>query len=226
MSRSEHATLEQALGHRFRDRALLGQALTHRSFGSPHNERLEYLGDSILDAAISTLLYRRFPSLSEGDLSRLRASLVRQDSLAVLARKLDLGAELRLGEGEIKSGGASRASILADAFEALLGAVFLDDGFERAFGVIERLYEDRIAQIDPANTVKDPKTALQEWLQGRKHALPHYEIKAVSGQAHEQQFVAVCRLPGMNLETEGCGASRRAAEQSAASAALRRIGAA
>ncbi|MDR0379073.1 MAG: ribonuclease III [Candidatus Accumulibacter sp.] len=213
-------SLEQAIGYRFADASLLRMALTHRSHSSPHNERLEFLGDSILDAVIARQLYERFPQISEGDMSRLRASLVRQDSLHRLALVLSLGDHLRLGEGELKSGGASRPSILADALEAVFGAVWLDGGFDNADQVITHLYEDRLAAIVPEKPVKDAKTDLQEYLQGRRLPLPKYVLSRTDGEAHAQLFTIVCEIDSLQVRSEGQGSSRRAAEQAAAKKAL------
>ncbi|MBI4739974.1 MAG: ribonuclease III [Betaproteobacteria bacterium] len=215
--------LEQALGHRFSHPELLQTALTHRSHGSPHNERLEFLGDSILNCVIARQLFDRFPDLPEGDLSRLRANLVRQDSLHRLALSLALGKSLRLGEGELKSGGHQRPSILADALEALFGAVWLDAGFDAANSVISRLYRDMLAAISPGRPIKDAKTRLQELLQGRRLALPRYSLIATEGEAHAQQFRIACEIDRLHLRTEGSGGSRRAAEQMAAERALENL---
>ena len=215
--------LEQALGHVFKTPALLQTALTHRSHSSPHNERLEFLGDSVLNARIARCLYDLFPDLPEGDLSRLRANLVRQDSLHRLAKQLSLGMFLRLGEGELKSGGCKRPSILADALEALFGAVWLDAGCEAAGAVISRLYADMLTEITPGQPIKDAKTRLQEWLQGRHLPLPRYSLSATEGQAHAQQFHMACDIEALSLRTEGFGGSRRAAEQMAAERALEEL---
>ena len=208
------------LGYAFRHPELLRQALTHRSYGADHNERLEFIGDSILNCGIALALYRRFPQLPEGELSRMRANLVNKDTLCRLARTLDLGGAIRLGEGELRSGGAARPSILADALEAVLGAIFLDGGFEAAEATIDRLYTAEIAGIDPAGLAKDPKTRLQEWLQGRKLAVPEYEVSAIRGEAHVQTFDVVCRIPALGVAASGSGPSRRTAEQAAAAAAF------
>ena len=216
-------SIADRLGYRFADPALLRTALTHRSFGTPNNERLEFLGDGILDFVIASLLYQRFPELPEGDLSRLRANLVRQDTLHQLAKSLELGQSLRLGEGELRSGGAERPSILADALEAILGAIYLDGGFEKAAGFIERLYCQEIASLKPGSPKKDPKTSLQEWLQGRKKALPQYELLETSGAAHEQRFTVACHIQNPTLRTVGQGSSRRIAEQAAAELALKAL---
>jgi len=212
----------ESLGHVFRRPELLRQALTHRSFGADHNEQLEFIGDSILNCAIALALYRRFPQLPEGELSRIRANLVNKDMLYRLARTLDLGGAIRLGEGELKSGGASRPSILADALEAMFGAIFLDGGFDAVDAAISRLYAGEIAGIDPTGLAKDPKTRLQEWLQGRKLAVPEYEVAAVRGESHLQTFDVVCRIPALDIAATGSGPSRRAAEQAAAAAAYER----
>lgn len=217
------ARLERALAHDFARPELLRQALTHRSHSTPHNERLEFLGDSILNCVIAMLLFERFPALKEGELSRLRANLVRQEALAEISLGLGLGDALRLGEGELKSGGFRRPSILADALEAVVGALYLDGGFAAARGVIDRLYRSRIETIDPHHTGKDAKTALQEWLQGRKLPLPLYELIETHGEAHAQEFVVSCCLSALELAVTGRGASRRAAEQEAAQAALTRL---
>jgi len=215
--------LEAALGHGFGRRELLRQALTHRSFGSPHNERLEFLGDSVLNCVVAGALYDSFAALKEGELSRLRASLVRQETLADIARDLDLGEMLQLGEGELKSGGAQRPSILADALEAIFGAVYVDAGFDAARTVIERLYQPIMVRIDPSDTGKDPKTALQEILQGRRLPLPRYALLATRGEAHAQEFEMECVIPELGIRTTGSGASRRIAEQQAARRAMTEI---
>jgi ribonuclease-3 len=213
------AGIAVTLGHSFRRPELLRQALTHRSFAADHNERLEFIGDGILNCAIALLLYQRFPQLPEGDLSRMRANLVNRDTLHRLAVALDLGAALRLGEGELKSGGAARASILADALEAVLGAIMLDAGFDAAYAAIERIYAAELSAANPADLGKDPKTLLQEWLQGRRLPVPEYAIVGVSGEAHLQTFEVVCRIPALKIAASGSGASRRAAEQAAAARA-------
>jgi ribonuclease-3 len=215
--------IERTLGHSFSDSSLLQTALTHRSHSSPHNERLEFLGDSILNGVIARQLYDRFPDIPEGDLSRLRANLVRQDSLHQLALKLSLGQYLRLGEGELKSGGSQRPSILADALEALFGAIWLDAGFEAASAVVERLYTDMLGAIIPGRPMKDAKTRLQEYLQGKRLPLPKYALTATEGEAHAQQFRIACEIEALKLHTEGSGGSRRAAEQMAAECALERL---
>lgn len=212
--------LELRLGYTFRDPALLVRALTHRSHGAEHNERLEFVGDAVLNCVIAAELYRRFPQLAEGDLSRIRANLVNRDCLLIRAQELGLSGRVHLGEGELKSGGASRPSILADATEALFGAIFLDNGFEAARQVIERCYTDAIAAVDPAASGKDPKTRLQEWLQAKGLPVPEYAITAVAGEAHRQTFTVICRISALRRETTGHGSSRRIAEQEAAQFAL------
>ncbi len=215
--------LQQRIGYRFSCPELLAQALTHRSHSTPHNERLEFLGDSILNCVIAAELYERFGSLPEGDLSRLRAHLVRQEALHHVAQTLDLGDCLRLGEGELKSGGFARPSILADAFEALVGAVFLDGGFAAAQGAIRRLYDSSLMGLDPKTLGKDPKTLLQELLQARKIALPQYSVVATHGAAHSQNFEVECLIPELSVRTTGSGSSRRTAEQEAAMRAFEQI---
>jgi ribonuclease-3 len=215
--------LEKSLGYSFRRPDLLRQALTHRSHSSPHNERLEFLGDSVLSCTVATQLYRRFPGLKEGELSRLRASLVRQETLADIAAALGLGDELRLGEGELKSGGFRRPSILADALEAVFGAIYLDGGFSAAQQAIDALYARHLERIDPQVAGKDAKTALQEWLQARREPVPQYVLLATRGDAHAQEFEVSCSVPAHRLEVTGRGASRRAAEQQAAEETLRRL---
>jgi ribonuclease III len=218
------AHLEARLGHTWQNRELLNQALTHRSFGARNNERLEFLGDGVLNCIIGLMLYQRFPGLPEGRLSRLRANLVNQDTLHEIASGLDLGQHLRLGEGELKSGGAQRPSILADAFESLLGAAFLDAGFDAARGIVERLFAARVEAINPDQQGKDAKTRLQEWLQPRRLGLPDYVLTQTAGQAHAQVFHVECRVSaGANsakVVTSGHGPNRKTAEQMAAEAAL------
>ena len=199
---------------------MLETALTHRSHGTPNNERLEFVGDSVLNCVIADLLYRRFDNLPEGDLSRLRANLVRQDSLHRIALTLDLGACLRLGEGELKSGGVSRPSILADAVEAILGAVYLDGGFQAVRYTISGLYEPLIGEIDLSKDIKDAKTRLQEALQGSRLPLPVYALEGTSGEQHVQDFMVTCSIPRLNIVTKANGSSRRIAEQRAAELAL------
>ncbi|HET8833020.1 MAG TPA: ribonuclease III [Casimicrobiaceae bacterium] len=209
-----------AIDHTFTDEALLRQALTHRSYGVPHNERLEFIGDAVLNCVIALALYERYPALAEGDLSRVRAHLVNKETLAEVARRLNLGASIRLGEGEVRSGGAARASILADAMEAVFGAVFVDAGFDEARRTIDAAYADVLRDADPETLGKDPKTRLQEWLQGRRLPVPEYVIVATEGEAHAQRFSVECRIPDLSIVASGVGSSRRAAEQDAAAAAL------
>lgn len=216
-------SLERAIDYRFSNPSLLLTALTHRSHSVPNNERLEFLGDSILNAVIARQLYERFPDVPEGDMSRLRANLVRQDSLHKLAQSLSLGDQLRLGEGELKSGGASRPSILADALEAIFGAVWLDGGFDCAYRVIVRLYEKMLDGIVPGKPMKDAKTRLQEYLQGRRLPLPKYALCGTDGEAHAQVFTVACEIANLRVRTEGRGGSRRAAEQIAAEKALEEL---
>jgi ribonuclease-3 len=208
--------IEQAIGYSFGSRDRLQQALTHRSFGLPNNERLEFLGDSILDCVIAHALFERFGDVREGDLSRMRANLVCQEALFELAQAMRLGDQLRLGEGEVKSGGFRRPSILADALEAIFGAVFLDGGFERAREAILALYRPSLEALDPRTSGKDAKTSLQELLQGRKLPLPHYLVRATRGEAHAQEFEVECQVPDLGISAVGRGGSRRAAEQEAA----------
>jgi ribonuclease-3 len=215
--------LQDGLGYRFRDARLLQQALTHRSHSTPHNERLEFLGDGVLNCIVAAELYTRFPSLREGELSRLRASLVREQRLHEVAAGLCLGDCLRLGEGELKSGGFRRPSILADALEAIIGAVFLDGGFDAAREVVRSLYRPSLEAVDPRSADKDPKTQLQEWLQSRRYALPQYTVVATHGAAHDQRFEVECLIRELDLRTTGSGTSRRLAEQDAARAAFERV---
>lgn len=215
--------LVRRLEHEFRQPALLEQALTHRSAGRFNNERLEFLGDAVLGMVIADELYCRFGDIQEGVLSRMRAALVNEAALAELARELDLGECLRLGPGELKSGGFRRDSTLACALEAIIGAVYLDGGFEAAQRLIVGLYRSRLEQVDPANVSKDPKTRLQEHLQALRQPLPVYELVEVSGDAHEQTFRVECRLEGLDVVTRGSGRSRRIAEQEAAAAALAKL---
>lgn len=208
--------LENALGYRFREPRLLVQALTHRSHSSPHNERLEFLGDSVLNCVMALTLYDRYPKLKEGELSRLRASLVRQEALHRVAEILQLGQHLALGEGELKSGGFRRPSILADALEAIFGAVLLDAGFEEVRALILRLFEPLLTEPAGGTPTKDPKTALQEYLQGKRLPLPLYQLRNTRGEAHAQEFEVECQVPDLKLAVVGTGPSRRAAEQDSA----------
>ena len=210
------ARLSKQIGYSFKQASLLRQALTHRSHGSPHNERLEFLGDSVLSLAISSKLIHTFPKLSEGDLSRFRAHLVKEPTLADIAKELQLGDYLFLGEGELKSGGFRRPSLLADGLEAIIGAIYLDSNFDETSRVIEALFAPVIAKVDPKKLSKDPKTQLQEYLQSRKLPLPQYKIIATEGEAHEQHFKLECLIPELDIRARGEGASRRKAEQEAA----------
>ncbi len=212
--------LQQRLRHAFSDVRLLQQALTHRSFGADHNERLEFLGDSVLNLAVARLLYERLAGRPEGDLSRVRANLVKQDTLHRLALGLGLPGLIRLGEGEARSGGHKRPSILADALEALIGAVCLDAGYDPAQALVWRLFDDIDITPSMAAIGKDPKTELQEWLQGRKMALPIYRVVATSGAAHQQVFDVECEVAELGRIERGIGGSRRAGEQAAAAAML------
>ena len=215
--------LRQRVGYGFSRPELLAQALTHRSHGAPHNERLEFLGDGVLNCVVASELFERFSDLPEGDLSRLRARLVRQEALHRLAQDLGLGEQLRLGEGELRSGGTERPSILADAFEALIGAIFLDGGFDAARNVVRRLYGPQLAALDPDDPGKDPKTLLQELLQARRIPLPQYAVLATHGAAHSQNFEVECVIPQLSVRTTGSGGSRRTAEQEAALRAFEKI---
>ncbi|SAK55615.1 ribonuclease III [Caballeronia arationis] len=212
--------LESRLRYEFRNAELLRQAMTHRSHSATHNERLEFLGDSVLNCVVAALLFQRFGKLDEGDLSRVRANLVKQQSLYEIAQALNVSEALRLGEGELRSGGFRRPSILADTLEAIFGAVFLDGGFDAAHTVIKRLYAPILDHIDPRTIGKDAKTLLQEYLQGHKIALPTYTVVATHGAAHNQQFEVECTVPKLDVKVSGSGASRRAAEQAAAKMAL------
>jgi ribonuclease III len=215
--------LQQRLGHRFANAGLLTRALTHRSFGAEHNERLEFLGDAVLSLAVSGLLYERFAGGDEGDLTRVRAHLVREDSLHRAALSLGLPEVMRLSEGELRGGGAQRPSILADAVEALIGAVFLDGGYDPAHGVVRRLFGDIITAGDVDTWQKDAKTELQEWLQARRLPVPAYRIAATRGEKHAQTFEVECAVATLGLVEMGEGRSRRAAEQEAARRMLERL---
>jgi ribonuclease III len=215
--------LYRKLGYRFSQPELLRQALTHRSHSLPHNERLEFLGDSVLNCAVAGLIFRLFPNLTEGNLSRVRANLVNQQALAELAQTLELGESIRFGDGELKSGGDRRPSILADTLEALLGAIYLDGGFARAEEVVITLFTPLLHGLDPQTLGKDPKTLLQESLQSRRLPLPQYSVIATTGEAHQQQFQVECLVPKLNIRTVGEGASRRGAEQEAAKEAYEKM---
>lgn len=217
------SSLQTSLGYVFADPALLEQALTHRSHSGRHNERLEFLGDAVLNFVVASLLFKRFVRLDEGSLSRLRANLVKQAALADIATRLSLSQYLRLGEGELKSGGFRRPSILADALEAIFGAVYLDGGFAAAEQVIARQYESILANVEPQTLGKDPKTLLQELLQGRKLGLPVYQVVATHGAAHDQTFDVECLVPELDIRVAAGGNSRRAAEQAAALLAIQAL---
>lgn len=211
-------------GHTFADGSLLAQALSHRSAGSPHNERLEFLGDALLNLMIAEQLYLRWPQADEGAMTRARAELVRESALAGVARTLDLGARLTLGPGEMKTGGHRRDSILADALEAVIAALYLDGGFDACRTAVLPWFEPLLAALPPLHQVgKDAKTRLQEWQQGRQRALPTYALLEESGDGHDKRFRVGCSLAEPTITTQGSGASRRAAEQAAAEAALQRI---
>lgn len=215
--------LQQRLQHVFSNADLLDQALTHRSFGAGHYERLEFLGDSVLNLAVSDLLYQRLARLDEGDLSRIRANLVKQETLHQLAVELGLPACIRLGEGEMRSGGKKRPSILADTLEALIGAVYLDAGFIAAQQLVHRLFKNVEVNPNMAALGKDAKTELQEWLQGRKMKIPQYRVVATMGAAHQQSFDVECEVAELGLGERGIGGSRRAGEQAAAAAMLQTL---
>lgn len=211
------------LEYRFSNNALLEQALTHRSVGSHNNERLEFLGDAILSFVISSELYRRFTDIDEGRLSRIRASLVKGETLAKLAAELSLGDYLRLGSGELKSGGFRRASILADALESIFGAVYLDSNISTIEKMILRLFDERLQKVDPGMALKDPKTRLQEYLQAQQQPLPVYEVAEVRGKSHNQHFTVSCSVEGLSKPVLAEGSSRRKAEQQAAAEVLRQL---
>ena len=216
-------SLASKLGYRFKAPALLTQALTHRSFSSINNERLEFLGDGALNFIIANQLYQRFPKLPEGDLSRLRAQLVKEATLSEIAFSLNIGDALKLGEGELKSAGWRRPSILADALEAIIGAVYVDGGFLAAEALVLKLYEERLAIIDPKIIDKDAKSQLQEYLQGKKMNLPDYNVVSIEGEAHAQTFKMECVIEKLKITAVGEGSSRRVAEQQAAQLALEKI---
>lgn len=211
------------IGYSFQDRHLLQLALTHRSFAATNNERLEFLGDSVLNLVVAQQLYQRFPKLPEGDLSRLRAQLVKESTLSEIANALELGPLLRMGEGELKSAGWRRPSILADAVEAIVGAVYLDGGYVAAEALVIKLYQDKLETIDPKAIDKDAKSQLQEFLQSKKIALPDYNVVLIEGEAHAQSFKVECHIQKLNIVTLGEGTSRRSAEQQAAQLAMEKI---
>lgn len=215
--------LQSKLGYQFQKEELLVRAITHRSAGAKHNERLEFLGDSILSMVIAEALFCRFPSVSEGDMSRMRATLVREKTLAELAREFELGEYLILGPGELKSGGFRRESILADAVEAIIGAIYMDCQMDDTRALLLTWYAERLEQIRPGVEQKDPKTRLQELLQGQRKPLPTYVVLKVKGEAHNQEFTVQCEVAGLPSEIVGIGSSRRKAEQSAAERALEQL---
>lgn len=215
--------LQTRIGYQFLQPDLLQQALTHRSFSATNNERLEFLGDSVLNFIIAHQLFNLFPDIPEGDLSRLRAKLVKESSLAEIAISLHLGDALKLGEGELKSAGWRRPSILADALEAIVGAVYLDGGFDSAQQVVALLYRDKLQTIDPTSIDKDAKSQLQEYLQSKKMDLPEYQVVSIEGEAHAQTFTVQCEIKKLKLTTTGVGTSRRVAEQQAAKLAMDKI---
>ena len=212
--------LQERLGCTLADPALLARALTHRSFGPDNNERLEYLGNAVLSFVVAELLFQRFPEASEGELSRYRATLVSGESLAVAAASLGIGDHLRLGEGELKSGGQRRGTILADALEAVFGAIYLDRGLDAVRRAASRVFDEPMAALPAAGLLKDPKTRLQEWLQGRGHSLPAYTVTDISGEPHEQRFRVRCDVGELGICAEAEGSSRRRAEQEAAQRVL------
>ncbi|GGF75573.1 ribonuclease III [Alteromonas lipolytica] len=218
-----YARLSDRLGYRFADVELLKQALTHRSAAKEHNERLEFLGDAVLGMVVAQALYKRFPSVPEGKLTRMRSTLVKGETLAELGREADVGELLKLGPGELKSGGHRRSSIIADAMEAILGAIYLEAGMDTTAEVILRLWQSRIERLDPNEHPKDAKTRLQEFLQSRKLPLPVYEVVDISGKDHDQTFVVHCHIESMAKPMQGTGTSRRKAEQQAARNALEKL---
>ncbi|MEN9750811.1 MAG: RNase [Pseudomonadota bacterium] len=219
MDKERQASLSRIIHYTFNDPSFMIMALTHRSFSSQHNERLEFLGDSVLSFLIANELYKRFPRIDEGDLSRLRAQLVKESSLSTIATSMGLGDFIRLGEGELKSAGWRRPSILADTFESIIGAIYLDGGIEPTHEFVLRFFETQLNEIDPKLIQKDPKTLLQELLQSKKSDLPIYTVVSIEGEAHSQIFTIECQIKKSNIKTQGIGNSRRIAEQEAASRA-------
>ena len=215
--------VQDRLGYGFSNVSLLDQALTHKSASGEHNERLEFLGDAILGSVIASILYRQRPDADEGTLSRLRALLVRGETLARTAQELDLGMQVQLGGGETRSGGHQRGSILANTLEALFGAVYLDGGYDAAAGVIEKVLGSHLSGLPPEADLRDPKTRLQEWLQAKGFPPPEYVVSKTTGAAHARTFVVVCRIDSLNITIEGIGTSRRRAEQSAAEQAINQL---
>ena len=218
-----YARLSQRLGYQFSNVELLQQALTHRSAAKQHNERLEFLGDAVLGMVVARALFKRFPTVPEGKLTRMRSTLVKGDTLAELGREADVGELLKLGPGELKSGGHRRSSIIADAMEAILGAIYLEAGLDTTAEVILRLWQSRIDKLDPNEHPKDAKTRLQEFLQSRKLPLPVYEVVDISGKDHDQTFVVHCQIESLGKPMKGTGTSRRKAEQQAARNALEKL---
>jgi len=219
MDKERQASLSRIIHYTFNDPSFMIMALTHRSFSSQHNERLEFLGDSVLSFLIANELYKRFPRIDEGDLSRLRAQLVKESSLSTIATSIGLGDFIRLGEGELKSAGWRRPSILADTFESIIGAIYLDGGIKPTHEFVLRFFETQLNEIDPKLIQKDPKTLLQELLQSKKSDLPIYTVVSIEGEAHSQIFTIECQIKKSNIKTQGVGNSRRIAEQEAASKA-------
>ena len=219
MDKERQASLSRIIHYTFNDPSFMIMALTHRSFSSQHNERLEFLGDSVLSFLIANELYKRFPRIDEGDLSRLRAQLVKESSLSTIATSIGLGDFIRLGEGELKSAGWRRPSILADTFESIIGAVYLDGGIKPTHEFVLRFFETQLNEIDPKLIQKDPKTLLQELLQSKKSDLPIYTVVSIEGEAHSQTFTIECQIKKSNIKTQGVGNSRRIEEQEAASRA-------
>ena len=219
MDKERQASLSRIIHYTFNDPSFMIMALTHRSFSSQHNERLEFLGDSVLSFLIANELYKRFPRIDEGDLSRLRAQLVKESSLSTIATSIGLGDFIRLGEGELKSAGWRRPSILADTFESIIGAIYLDGGIKPTHEFVLRFFETQLNEIDPKLIQKDPKTLLQELLQSKKSDLPIYTVVSIEGEAHSQTFTIECQIKKSNIKTQGVGNSRRIAEQEAASKA-------
>lgn len=215
--------LQQKLGYQFQQTDYLKQALTHRSVSSKNNERFEFVGDSILNFAIGKALYDKFPKANEGELSRMRSSLVREQTLAMVARQLDIGEHIRLGSGELKSGGFRRESILSDCVEAIIAAVYLDADLDTALACIYRWYQDLLAEMKPGEAQKDPKTRLQEYLQGKRLKLPVYQVIDIKGEAHKQTFTVSCKVEKLAELMIGSGTSRRKAEQNAAEQAFQRL---
>ncbi|GAB2998006.1 ribonuclease III [Psychrosphaera aestuarii] len=219
MIKKDYKQLQKKLGYQFQDESLLIQALTHRSFKGSHNERLEFVGDSLLGMFVAEALYFEFPKATEGELTRMRSQIVKGQTLTSIAKEFELSQWIRLGPGEMKSGGCRRDSILEDVIEAIIGAVYLDSGIEQCKEFVLKLVKERLADVDPSNALKDPKTQLQEWLQSRKRPLPVYDVIETTGQAHNQTFTVSCTLDD-GQQLEATGTSRRKAEQSAARKAL------